>query len=103
MTQPEGDRILAVRACQFVDKGLDRKNVALAAKRAQRGGAYRHGEQAMAFDLPRWKIVERYRVAIGATAISLRRVGGDVAWARICQFGRRRPRRPCRASRPGTV
>ncbi len=71
MTQPEGDRILAVRACQFVDKGLDRKNVALPAKRAQRGGAYRHGEQAMAFDLPGWKIVERYGVAIGATAIGL--------------------------------
>src|SRR5258705_11697427 len=57
----------------------------------------------MAFDLPGWKIVERYRIAIGATAIGLRRIGGDVAWERICQFGRREQSRLCRASGPGSV
>src|SRR5260370_22585073 len=57
----------------------------------------------MAFDLPGWKIVERYRIAIGATAIGVRRIGGDVAWERICQFGRREQSRLCRASGPRSV
>src|SRR5260370_34915976 len=57
----------------------------------------------MAFDLPRWKIVERYGVAIGATAIGLCRIGGDVARERICEVGRREQSRLCRAAGPRSV
>src|SRR5947207_15460837 len=57
----------------------------------------------MAFDFPRWKIVERYGVAIGATAIGLWRIGGDVARKGICQFARREQSRLCRPSGPRSM
>src|SRR5439155_26404648 len=85
---------------QFVDKGFDCKNVALPAKRPQRGSAYRHGQQAMAVDLPRWKIMQRYRVAVGAAAIRLWRIGGDVARKGFCQLGCREQSRLRRAPGP---
>ena len=103
MPQPKVDRILAALGGQFVEKGFDRKDVALRAERPQRGGAYRHGQQAMAFDVPRRKIIQRYRVAIGAAAIGLRRIGRDHAWERIGQFGCREQGRLSRAPRPRGV
>ena len=48
VAQPEGDRILAALGGEFVEEGFDRKHVALRPERPQRGGADRHGEQAMA-------------------------------------------------------
>src|SRR5438874_12100734 len=57
----------------------------------------------MAFDFPRWKIVERYGVAIGATAIGLWRIGGDVARKGICQFARREQSRLCCPSGPRSM
>ena len=103
MTQPERDRIFAALGGQFVEKGFDRKHVALRAQRPQRGGADRHGQQAMAFDLPRRKIIQRNRVAIGAAAIGLRRIGRDHARERICDFGSREQSRLRRAPRPRRV
>ena len=103
MPQPELDRVFAALGGQFVEKGFDREDVALRAQRPQRGGADRHGQQAMAFDVPRRKIIQRYRVAIGAAAIGLRRIGRDRARKRIGQFGPREQRRLRRAPRPRGV
>src|ERR1700736_919341 len=40
----------------------------------------------MALDLPRWEIVERDRVAVGATATGLCGIGGDVAREWVSKF-----------------
>ncbi len=103
MTQPEGDRILAALGRQFVEERFNGKDVALRAQRPQRGGADRHGQQTMTLDLPRREIIERYRIAIGAAATGLRRIGRDIAWKRICKFSRREQRRLRRASGPRGV
>ena len=100
MAQPEIDRILAALDGEFVEKGLDRKNIALRAQRPQRGGSDRHGQQAMAFDSPGRKIIERDRIAIATAAVGLRRIGGDGARKRICQLGSGKQRRRSCASRP---
>ena len=53
-----------------------------------------------AFDLPRRKIIKRDRIAVGAAAIGLRRIGRDDARERIGEFGRREQGR-LRSARPG--
>src|SRR6266403_673743 len=103
MPQPEGNRILAAFGREFVEKGLDREHVALRAECPQRGGSYRHGGKAMGFDLPRWKIVERNRIAVGAAATRLRRIGGDGAREWFCEFCCREQGRPVRAPWPRRV
>src|SRR3981189_1347272 len=57
----------------------------------------------MAFDGPRWKIIQWNRVAIGAAAVGLRRVGRDHARERISQFGCREQGRLNGAPRPRGV
>jgi len=57
----------------------------------------------MAFDCPRRKIIQWNRVAIGAAAIGLRRVGRDHTWEWIGQFGCREQGRLSGAPRPRGV
>src|SRR5450756_1918493 len=103
MAQPEFYRIFAALGGEFVEKGFDRKHIALRAECAERGRAYRHGQQAMAFDLPRWKIIQRNRIAVGAAATGLLRIGGDVAREGAGEFGCREQGGLRGASRPRGV
>src|SRR5438093_7368247 len=73
VTQPESDRILTAFGGDFIEDGFNRKHIALPTKRPQRRSADRHGRQTMALDPPGWKIIQRDRIAIAATAIGLRR------------------------------
>src|SRR5262245_13051241 len=96
MTQSEGDRILATLGGDFIKKGLDREHVALRAERAQRRRADRHREQAVAFDRPGRKIIERNGIAIATAAVGLRRIGRDRAREWISNLGSCEQRRLCR-------
>src|SRR3954468_1580965 len=54
----------------------------------------------MALDLPRWKVVQRHRIAIGATTGSLWRVGGNVSRKWSFQLSRGKQSRLRGAPRP---
>ena len=58
-TAREVAQILRALDGKFIEQGFDRKHIALSAECPQRRGADRHGRQAMAFDVPGWKIIER--------------------------------------------
>src|SRR6185437_1596748 len=99
MPQPESNRIFASPRGDVVQEGFDGKYVPLRAQRAQRGGADWHRQEAMAFDGPLREVVKWDRIAIGAAAIDLRRIGRDHARIGIGEFGRRQQRRLWGASR----
>ena len=63
----------------LVEEGFDGKDVAMAAQRAQRRGAYGHAEHAVVDRLPAVEVVKRDGVALGAAAGGERGVDGDQA------------------------
>src|SRR3984957_400175 len=87
MAQAKRDRVFAAFGSELIEKGLDRKDVALRAECSERGGTDRHGGETMRLAMPRRKIIKRNRVAVGTAAGARRRIDGDGARKGRREFG----------------
>ena len=67
MLQSEGDGVDAGGGREIVHERLDGQDIGEGAKRAQGGDSHRHVREKVLYHPPAGKVIERYRIAIGAT------------------------------------
>ena len=103
MAQAVFERINAQFQGDLVEEGFDGKDIAMAAQRAQRRGAYGHAEHAVVDRLPAVEVVKRDGVALGAAAGGERGVDGDQALEGLFQMRGGEHRRRVGATGAGAV